>query len=343
MSGLILFYHHLADADGFLCHSVATFRDQIRWLKERYALVGLNEMLSTPSKTKCVALTFDDGFADNLTRAAPLLEELEAPATIFACPGHFAEGPARRQEEIPPPAPPFTGAEFGPSPQYLRWSEAEQLLAQNGFNFAAHGCFHRAHFCGPRLLGFWQVDCQESRYPATGLPQMRGAPVFELSSQFAGRRFAVAEKFWNECVEVAAAGESAAALRAIYATHLEKGTLGAFESAKERCARLGEELERCRDLLRERLGIEADHLAWPWGEYDPVAVAAAQEVGFRYLYTTARGTVGSRTDPRQIPRVSAAKHPRAFRRRARRYTSPFLTWLDGLFRQVTAADTNQYP
>jgi peptidoglycan/xylan/chitin deacetylase (PgdA/CDA1 family) len=37
--------------------------------------------------TACAALTFDDGFSDNLHVLLPLLRELEAPATVFAVSG----------------------------------------------------------------------------------------------------------------------------------------------------------------------------------------------------------------------------------------------------------------
>jgi peptidoglycan/xylan/chitin deacetylase (PgdA/CDA1 family) len=76
------------------------FREQVETLKRRrYKFVTLAELTdqldrATPPKRLC-ALTFDDGTLDNLDLLAPLLEELQVPATVFVCPGllgsaHFA-------------------------------------------------------------------------------------------------------------------------------------------------------------------------------------------------------------------------------------------------------------
>ena len=75
------------------------FRAQVQALRRRgYRFVGLSELsgaLEQPPPAGVCALTFDDGTVDNLEVLAPLLAELELPATIFVCPGllgtpHFA-------------------------------------------------------------------------------------------------------------------------------------------------------------------------------------------------------------------------------------------------------------
>jgi peptidoglycan/xylan/chitin deacetylase (PgdA/CDA1 family) len=81
----------------------ARFREQIGSLRRRgYRFVSLSEIAAGverggPPEGVC-ALTFDDGTVDNLEVLAPILVELELPATIFACPGllgteHFAMPP----------------------------------------------------------------------------------------------------------------------------------------------------------------------------------------------------------------------------------------------------------
>jgi peptidoglycan/xylan/chitin deacetylase (PgdA/CDA1 family) len=65
------------------------FERQLKWLRRLgYRVVPLGELLhalrdgKVPGKT--AVLTFDDGYADNLTLAYPVLRRLDMPATIFA-------------------------------------------------------------------------------------------------------------------------------------------------------------------------------------------------------------------------------------------------------------------
>lgn len=60
------------------------FRQQIEWLHhEGWNFCFLSEVIGTPSGTKRVVLTFDDGYQDNLLHALPVLREFKAKATLF--------------------------------------------------------------------------------------------------------------------------------------------------------------------------------------------------------------------------------------------------------------------
>lgn len=83
----VLVYHSIssppkplpADAD----ISPRRFEQQLRWLKRWRRVVRLEETLSAPASSRLVAITFDDGFRDNLTVALPLLEKFQLPMTLF--------------------------------------------------------------------------------------------------------------------------------------------------------------------------------------------------------------------------------------------------------------------
>jgi peptidoglycan/xylan/chitin deacetylase (PgdA/CDA1 family) len=72
------------------------FRRQIHTLRRRgYQFIRLSQLVASlphgrPPGRTC-ALTFDDGTVDNLQVVAPLLAELDAPATFFVCPGLLGE------------------------------------------------------------------------------------------------------------------------------------------------------------------------------------------------------------------------------------------------------------
>jgi len=87
---VILMYHRVAspaiDPWG-LAVAPERFRDQLKMLARRRKILAMEEFvaaLEEGSLPRCaVAITFDDGYRDNLTNAAPLLDEAGAPATIF--------------------------------------------------------------------------------------------------------------------------------------------------------------------------------------------------------------------------------------------------------------------
>jgi peptidoglycan/xylan/chitin deacetylase (PgdA/CDA1 family) len=93
--GLILLYHRVATPDRdpqLLCVSPENFERHVQILRDRVNPVPLSEMAEDvaagrPPDGK-VAITFDDGYADNALTAAPILRRYDAPATLFATTGH---------------------------------------------------------------------------------------------------------------------------------------------------------------------------------------------------------------------------------------------------------------
>lgn len=70
------------------------------------------------------------------------------------------------------------------------------------------------------------------------------------------------------------------------------------------------ELTQSQDVLRQELGEVSSHLCWPQGYYDLDYIRIAQELGFRYLYTTdAFGRNTSMTAPTQIHRFAVRNRP----------------------------------
>jgi peptidoglycan/xylan/chitin deacetylase (PgdA/CDA1 family) len=89
----VLMYHSISQADNYYAVTPHMFAQHMRYLKAQYCPVRLVEVAAfvTGQGTlpdRAIAVTFDDGYADFLTNAFPLIEKYDIPATLFVCAGH---------------------------------------------------------------------------------------------------------------------------------------------------------------------------------------------------------------------------------------------------------------
>ncbi|MFG3499257.1 polysaccharide deacetylase family protein [Streptomyces sp. NPDC047928] len=126
-------------------HSVDTDRDdpyrvtvtpdrldrQLRWLRDRGLRgVGVAELLRATARGEArglVGLTFDDGYADFLDRAVPLLRRHGCTATVFVLPGRL--GGANDWDVLGPRKPLLT-------------EDGVRRCADAGMEVASHGMLH---------------------------------------------------------------------------------------------------------------------------------------------------------------------------------------------------------
>ena len=84
--------------------SPASLRLHLAYLKARFTLISLAELVrrlqAGEDISRCAVLTFDDGWQDNYIYAFPLLEEFNAPATIFLTTGFIGTSRWFWPEEI---------------------------------------------------------------------------------------------------------------------------------------------------------------------------------------------------------------------------------------------------
>jgi peptidoglycan/xylan/chitin deacetylase (PgdA/CDA1 family)/SAM-dependent methyltransferase len=86
--GVVLLYHRIDEINDVheLAIPAAVFDAQLQWLRDECHIMPLDELLSTPNERlpeRAVALTFDDGYEDNLRVAAPLLQRYQIAAAFF--------------------------------------------------------------------------------------------------------------------------------------------------------------------------------------------------------------------------------------------------------------------
>lgn len=87
---LILAYHRVAeyDRDPFLLHvSPRTFARHLEIIRRAWRPVPLRDLAGRAVRRRSVVITLDDGYADNLREAKPLLARADCPATVFVVSG----------------------------------------------------------------------------------------------------------------------------------------------------------------------------------------------------------------------------------------------------------------
>lgn len=136
----VLVYHTISappePLPGEIDISRERFARQLQWLSRWRRVARLEETLA-PDRDRLVAVTFDDGYRDNLTVALPLLEKFRVPITVFVVPG-------------------FVGQD-----EYLSREDLCELAKHPLVTIGAHGLWHR-HFTRLSLADA-RVELSESR------------------------------------------------------------------------------------------------------------------------------------------------------------------------------------
>ncbi len=133
-SARIIYYHRIDAEEHRSCVAPSAFAEQMELLlSEGWQPIGLDSLRRTFAgghriPERSVAVTFDDGFADNYTRAFPILTRLSIPATIFLTAGFIGgeELPVLRDRSGVPP---------------LNWEQVDEM-ARHGVDFGAHTLSH---------------------------------------------------------------------------------------------------------------------------------------------------------------------------------------------------------
>lgn len=132
----ILSYHSIDDHDTPLSVSPSLFRAQMDGLAEEGCValtmrqVAEHFRNSQPFPTRGVAITFDDGFANLLTQAAPIMAEYGFVGTVYVITGMVGRATCWTDRGSPLPSLPL-----------LTWPQLADLQAR-GFEIGAHSVTH---------------------------------------------------------------------------------------------------------------------------------------------------------------------------------------------------------
>jgi len=139
----ILLYHSVAG--GPMSTSLNEFKTQIGWLARNCSIIDL-ELLLEKQLTKPaypVAITFDDGYVSVYTEAKKILDNYNAPATVYLNTGWIDHDIPMRSDR---------GLGHYPNEYFLLWGQVNSLRTA-GWTIGSHGVNHfdLTRLCGAQL------------------------------------------------------------------------------------------------------------------------------------------------------------------------------------------------
>ncbi len=305
--GLILVYHHVAQSQQDpweMFVSPANFEEHLQVLAKYYCPLPLNDFVEsakTGSLPKgAVAITFDDGYADNLV-AANLLQAHAIPATLFVISNSIGqrspfwwdrlEALLLHQNQLP------GSLRIEDGGQTFEWELGEAAAPpSNQYNgptwFAPPNSRSAFHYT------IWQHLRLQS--PKNRLLQL------DAIEQWSGVH--CEQSRLTDTLD-------SAAIRSIAETGIV--SIGAHTANHEWLPGLEksvivDEMSQSKLALESLLDRPVEGFAYPFGEFDERCVQAASEAGFDYAVSTVGSSVNHNSRTFALPRLSVGDWPGPF-------------------------------
>jgi peptidoglycan/xylan/chitin deacetylase (PgdA/CDA1 family) len=305
---VILLYHRIAEEqpDPFgLCVTPRHFEEHLQLVRRMGRPIHLSTLAHALRERKlpkdAVCVTFDDGYADNLLAAKPLLERYDIPATVFMTAGRGGRDREFWWDELERV---FLHAE--------RLPEGLELMIggrRHAWSFGADALYGRVDV---RRRQRWHMDDESvptARHQVfrevyglvQPLPEKERSRVLdELLAQSGLDETGVRPTHRvlepDEVVELSRGG-----IVEIGAHTVSHPALPSQPPALQR-----EEIARSKATIEEWLGAEVSGFAYPYGLHDEVSVAAVKDAGFLYACAGIYRSVWRGSDRYRLPRVEVA-------------------------------------
>lgn len=306
--GLILMYHRVADLapDPFrICLAPQHFAEHLEVLKRHTNPVSLQQMVQAVREKKSldrlVALTFDDGYTDNLYTVKPLLEQYDIPATFF-----ITTGDLENKREF-------------------WWDELERLLLQAGtlppilslkvreqtyeWNLNEAACYLQSDSNRDRDWNWYE---EESSDPSSRQRLYRSLYALLSQQSVTDRQNSLDQLLdWSGAKNQVRSTHRSLSAQEI--NHLAPPGLVEVGSHTVNHPFLSalSEVEQQQELQQNKSQLEAIierpvvSFAYPHGNYTSQTPAIAQSVGFNCACSTQCDRVRSKVDAFQLPRIEA--------------------------------------
>ncbi|MDT7041523.1 polysaccharide deacetylase family protein [Candidatus Nitronereus thalassa] len=304
----ILIYHRVAELPSdwqLMSVTPQHFGEHLDVLRKKFYPMSLQQLHRAAQKGKipkgAVAVTFDDGYADNLYNAKPLLEKYDVPASFYVTCGCLDQE------------------------QEFWWDDLDRMLLQpqslpQTLTLTVEGIEHS-----------WKVDVPSNPSPSTEivppkfskiqeegklgrkelyrslhsllrpLPEEKRRPLLDEIAKWSGSnrkgRVTHASLTTNELEQLGKGG-----LVEIGAHTVTHPVLSSLSLSEQR-----DEILQSKEGLEEKLNRPILSFAYPYGERSDYSVQTPElvkQLGFSYACSNYSGIVRRGVDPFQLPRVS---------------------------------------
>jgi peptidoglycan/xylan/chitin deacetylase (PgdA/CDA1 family) len=301
---VILMYHRIGrtDIDPWgLCVDPWNFSEQMKVLAGLARPVSLEQLPLMHTDHPSVAITFDDGYVDNLEGALPALEQFAIPATIFVSTGYIGNSSGYWWDQL---------QDIFLSPRVLPSEDLSLSLGGETYR--------------------WVIGSADLEYKAENCLAHRGWIAWKDAPPTS--RHAVFYQVWSLLRELdteqrddsigrirrwAGFTEDRASARCMTADELRKVSrqslirIGSHTVTHPRLSQLTaasewEELTSSKATLESILKRSIETFSYPFGDrsdYSKRTVAAVRKAGYRLACSNFEGAVGPRSDTFQLPRL----------------------------------------
>ena len=321
-AAVVLLYHRVYDTDFdplLLSVSPDNFDAQMTYLRRRYALLSLDELRRALGKGSlprgAVAITFDDGYGDNLRIARPILDRHRIPATVFVTTGYTGSGREFWWDELgrtlffAPRLPERLSLSVAGTPREWAMGSASRMtmkerLADRSWTILRDDNpteLHRAYREIQPILSRAPSDQRDrmlkdlrEQTGSGSQGSQDGVPADPVSDTLAMTR--------DELRALAEGGLITIGAHTV--THPVLSTLPPEAAAYE--------IRQSKQDLQQILGGDVVSFAYPygyWGAYTPQNVADVRAAGLSDAYSNFGGVVRPRANPYELNRILVRNWP----------------------------------
>jgi len=302
---LVLVYHRVGQRNldpWRLMVEPEIFSGHMETLARDWSPLSLAELVEGFSR-RClpegaVAVTFDDGYADNLEVAAPILLEHGIPTTLFVATEPIDSGGS------------------------LWWDDLASLLlepAELPTTLTLSSCEDRKWQIRP-LSADQRWSAEDAPPPWEADPETRLRAFYEVWLALRALDVQTREAALQEIAEWADSTRPQSRTLLTWEQVREFASLPGFDlgahtlthpdlpSRSAEHARA--EIARGADRLASQIGVQVEHFAYPFGSWSRSVARLVADLGFRAAYTTDGSAISWRSSPHALPRVPVEENDR---------------------------------